>query len=245
MSALVLALLLQTAPPVPASKPAAPPPDRWATAVDLGFASSSGNSDLTSLTTGIRLRHLQTRNFKFEWGITFRYGESEGRVVARNLQSKLDFDVGPGARVAPFVFASAERDPFRKLDLRAKTGSGVKYTVYQEANGEATLRVAAQYSRENYTESANHAPDTDGGWSMQLNAARALGTALRIENATSWDPVFDDFGDHTLEARSKLSSKVSKRLALTLNHVYSYDSTPAANVGRTDQRFQAGLTIDF
>jgi len=226
-----------------APQPRQEPPDRWAVALDLGFASSSGNSDLTSLTSGLRIRHLQTRLFKLEWSATFRYGESQGTVVARNLQSKLDFDVGPAAVFAPFLFASAEHDPFRKLDLRAKTGSGVKYTFYRAAEGEGSLRVAAQYSHENLT--ATHGTHTDGAWSMELKGARALNETLRVENSTTWDPVFDDFGNYTLDVRSKVSSKISKRLALTLTHAYNYDTTPAPNVGRTDQRFQAGLTIDF
>ena len=219
------------------------PEDRWAAAVDLGFASSSGNSSLLSLTSGFRVRHLQTRSFKLEWSATFRYGESQGTVVARNLQSKLDFDVGPTASVAPFLFASAEHDPFRKLDLRAKTGSGVKYTFYRAPPGEASVRVAAQYSHENLASVPD--PRTDGGWSMEFKGARTLGNALRVENASTWDPVFDDFGNYTLDVRSKVSSRISRRLALTLTHAYNYDSTPAPNVGRTDQRFQAGLTIDF
>lgn len=227
--------------PLPAQQQS--PPDRWAAAFDLGFASSTGNSDLTSLTTGVRLKHLQTRVFKLEWSASFRYGESQGEVVARNLQSKLDFDMGPGTVIAPFVFASAERDPFRKLDLRAKTGSGVKYTFYDQDPGEASVRIAAQYSRENFTNA--QAPRTDGAWSMEFKGNRRIGEALRLENATTFDPVFDDFGDYNVEARSKVSSRVSRRLALTLTHMYSYDSTPAQNVGRTDQRFQAGLTIDF
>lgn len=217
--------------------------DRWAASVDLGFASSSGNSDLTSLTTGLRVRHLQTRSFKLEWSAAFRYGESQGTVVARNLQSQMEFDVGPSASVAPFLFAAAEHDPFRKLDLRARTGSGVKYTFYREDEGTASVRVAAQYSHENLTEA--NATRTDGAWSMELKGDRTLGSALRVENATTWDPVFDDFGNYTLDVRSKLSSRISRRLALTLTHAYTYDSTPAPNVGRTDQRFQAGLTIDF
>jgi putative salt-induced outer membrane protein YdiY len=220
-------------------------PDRWAAAVDLGFASSSGNSDLTSLTTGIRLKHLQTKLFKLEWSIAFRYGESQGTVVARNLQSKLDFDVGPAARVAPFVFAAAERDPFRKLDLRARTGSGVKYTFYRESPGEASVRVAAQYSRENFTPAAEQSPRTDGAWSMEFKGNRGLGENVKLENTTTFTPVFDDFADHNLEVASKISSKISKHLALTLTHAYGYDSTPAEGVERTDQRFQAGLTIDF
>lgn len=217
--------------------------DRWAAALDLGFASSSGNSDLTSLTTGVRVRHLQTRHFKLAWSAMFRYGESRGEVVARNLQSKLDFDVGPGAVVAPFVFASAEHDPFRKLDVRTKTGSGVKYTFYNEDRGEASVRVAAQYSRESFT--TQQETRTDGGWSMEFKGNRQLAESLRVENTTTFDPVFDDFDDYNLEARSKISSKISERLALTITHTYSYDSTPAVDVRHADQRFQAGLTIDF
>lgn len=232
-------------PPVSGPAEQEPEPDRWAAAVDLGFASSSGNSDLTSLTTGIRLKHLQTRLFKLEWSIAFRYGESQGTVVARNLQSKLDFDVGPSARVAPFVFASAERDPFRKLDLRARTGSGVKYTFYREDPGEASVRVAAQYSRENFTNPAVQPARTDGAWSMEFKGNRGLGENIKVENTTTFTPVFDDFADHNLDVASKISSRISRHLALTLTHAYGYDSTPADGVGRTDQRFQAGLTIDF
>ena len=244
------------APPAPVPQQAAPAPaeaapepaeepDRWAASVDLGFASSSGNSDLTSLTTGLRLKHLQIRLFKLEWSVAFRYGESQGTVVARSLQSKLDFDVGPSARVAPFVFVSAERDPFRKLDLRARTGSGVKYTFYRETPGEASVRVAAQYSRENFTSAAAQSPRTDGAWSMELKGNRGLGDNVRLENTTTFTPVFDDFADHNLDVASKISSRITKHLALTLSHAYGYDSTPAEGVGRTDQRFQAGLTIDF
>jgi hypothetical protein len=80
---------------------------------------------------------------------------------------------------------------------------------------------------------------------MEFSGNRALGDVVKIENTTSYAPVFDDFADYNLEIGSKLSSRISKRLALTLTHAYSYDSTPAAGVGRTDQRFQAGLTIDF
>jgi hypothetical protein len=240
------------APPVAA--PQAPPPmqqqaepaeDRWAAALDLGFASSSGNSDLTSLTTAVRMKHLQTNLFKLEWSVAFRYGESQGEVVARNLQSNLDFDDGPAARVAPFVFASAERDRFRKLDLWARTGSGVKYTFYRDAPGEASVRVAAQYSRENFTSNAGLDPRTNGAWNMELRGNRELGSVVKVENITTFTPVFDDFADHNVDVSSKVSSRIFRHLALTLTHSYSYDSTPAADVERTDQRFQAGLTIDF
>jgi putative salt-induced outer membrane protein YdiY len=223
----------------------APVPDRWATALDIGFASSSGNSDLTSLTTGIRFRHLQTSAFKLDWTATFRYGESQGAVVARNLHSKLEFDMGPGKRVSPFIFASGERDPFRRLDLRTRTGSGVRYSLLPRRSGETALRLAAQYSHERFTPEADLDARSDAGWSAEFSGFQELGNTLRLENSTLFDPVFKDLGDYNLEVKSKLVSRISQRLALTLTHTYSYDSRPPLDVGTTDQRFQAGLTIEL
>jgi hypothetical protein len=48
-----------------------------------------------------------------------------------------------------------------------------------------------------------------------------------------------DMTDYHLGIRPKLSSRISRNLALTLTHTYSYDSTPAS-VGRAGRRFQAG-----
>jgi hypothetical protein len=218
---------------------------RWASSLDLGFSSSSGNSDLTALSTGFRLRHVQPRSFKLDWSASFRYGESQGEVVARNLQSKLDFDMGAQARVAPFVFGAVERDPFRRLDLRARTGSGVRYTFYDGSSGQASVRAAAQYSRETFTAVAQRDPRSDAGWGLELKGQQQLGELGRIENTTTFDPVLGDIGDFNLDVRSKLSSRISRRLALTLSHTYSFESNPVPEVGRTDQRFNAGLTVEF
>lgn len=249
----LLVALLQVAPAVPDTTAASaaagqqqePAPPRWGTSLTFGFTSSSGNSDLMALNAGIRVRHLQTRRYKLDWTAAFRYGESQGEVVARNMQSKLDFDMGADARVAPFIFASGERDAFRRLDLRARTGSGVRYAFYRGETGEASVRLAGQFSHERFTPEAVQDPRSDAGWSMELKALQQLGDAVRFENSTMFDPILGDIADFTLELKSKVTSRISRRLALTLEHTYSYDSTPPPEVRTTDQRFQAGLTIDF
>lgn len=232
----------------PAPRPAqrqSPEPSRWAAALDLGFTSSSGNSELTALTTGIRVRHLQTRVFKLDWSMSLRYGESQGEVVARHVQSKLDFDMGPGARFAPFIAASGERDPFRKLDLRSKAGSGIRYAFYRGERGDAAFRLAALYSHERFTPDAQRDHRSDGTWSMEVKSAHSFGDNIKLENTSTWDPVMGHLADYNLDLKTKVSSRISRRLALTLQHQYAFDSTPAANVGHSDSRFQAGLTIDF
>ncbi len=237
--------------PVAAASPAAPrtsrasQPNRWAAAIDLGFTSSSGNTDLTSLNTGFRLRHLQTSRFRLEWSSNLRYGESGGEVVARHLQTSLNFDLGPEARFAPFISSSAERDRFRRLDLRSKTGMGVRYGFHKGAKGQASLRLAALYSHERFDPLADRAARSDGTWSLILDGNQRLGESVRVTSTSTFDPVMGDFGDYNLEVRSALSTRMTSNLAVTLGHNYTYDSTPVEGVRPADQRFQAGLTVEF
>jgi hypothetical protein len=247
------------APPAPTTTPAATPPaepekqpekqpkkqpDRWAAAVDFGFNAATGNTRLMLLTSGFRLRHLETDRFKLEWGASLRYGESRGTVVARSVQSNLVFDLNPKSMWSPYAFATVERDPFRRLALRSNTGSGVTHTFYRETAGEFAVSAAALYSHEGFT--INTQPDRDDArWSIQTRGQRRVGASMKIENASSYKPVWDESGDYNLQSVTKLSSKITQRLAMTLSHEYLKDSTPPSGVKREDQRVQAGLTFEF
>ena len=267
-AAAVLTLLLtarglsaqQTAPPpTPPAPPAAPTtaqpaaatpqepakePDRWAAAVDLGFNAATGNTRLMLLTTGFRLRHLETQSFKFEWGVTYRYGESRGAVVARSIQTNLSVDVHPGRAWSPYAFATVERDPFRRLHLRSNTGSGITHPLYREKQGEFTVSLAALYSHEGFTVAT--LPDRDDArWNLQTRGFQKLGNTIKIENSFFYKPVWNESDDFNIQSQTKLSSKITQRLAMTLTHEYLKDSTPPSGVKQEDQRVQAGLTFEF
>jgi hypothetical protein len=235
-------------PPVktPSKADAAPakPVDRWAAAVDLGFNASTGNSRLMLLTTGFRLRHLEVQSFKLEWGVTYRYGESRGSVVARNIQSSLSFNVNPKNRWSPYAFATVEHDPFRRLALRSNTGSGVTHSFYRQSSGEFAVSAAALYSHEGFTVETQ--PDRDDArWNLQTRGFQKLGSSIRIENSFFYKPVWDRSNDYNLQSTTKLSSKITERLAMTFTHEYLKDSTPPSGVAQEDQRVQAGLTFEF
>jgi hypothetical protein len=241
-------------PPTQTPAPAAPPvqappkpekdPDRWAAAVDFGFNASMGNTRLMLLTTGFRIRHREVESFKLDWGVTYRYGESRGTVVARSVQSSINFDVNPKNAWSPYAFATVEHDPFRRLELRSNTGSGVTHAFYRAKNGEFSVSAAALYSHEGFTVATQ--PDRDDArWNVQTRGFQRLGNSIRIENSFFFKPVWDRSSDYNIQSLTKLSSKITQRLAMTLTHEYLKDSTPPAGVAQEDQRVQAGLTFEF
>ncbi len=137
-----------------------------------------------------------------------------------------------------------ERDPFRRLALRSNTGSGVTHTLYREKTGELAVSAAALYSHEGFTVITQ--PDrNDARWSIQTRGHQRIGATMKIENAASFKPVWDHGNDYNIQSLTKVSSKITQRLAMTLSHEYLKDSTPPDGVKREDQRVQAGLTFEF
>src|SRR5690606_1474453 len=100
--------------------------DRWKISAEMSFTDQSGNKVLRLLTGGLRLSHLEESEFKLDASLQSRYGKSDGEVVARNHYASVSFDHHPQNPWSPFVSLEAERDEFKRLDLRLSGGAGAK-----------------------------------------------------------------------------------------------------------------------
>ena len=222
--------------------------DRWKVAIDLGFNGSSGNSSLAVFTTGFGISHLQTDLLELEWTSAFRYGESEGEVVARAIRSSVSADYRPEARWSPFVFSQFERDTFRKLDVLTNVGAGVKRTFVRTDAAELSLSAAVLHQYENFTQPRGAAAlesETDARWSIRARGSRALGEAVRIAHTTFYKPVWDKAGDYAIDALTALDVRLGERIGLKFSHSFRRDSTPPPDVEKDDHVVQVGLTLEL
>jgi hypothetical protein len=220
---------------------------RWDVTIDLGLNAAKGNTDLTVLSTGLGVKHLVTEEFRLEWNGSMRYGESEGEVVARNVRSQLSFDLHPEAMISPFFYADMERDPFRRMRLRSDGGAGAKYTLWRSGGEEASLSLAGLYSRQAFFPLATGEMTparTDARFSGRARVRRHFGDA-RVEHTSFFRPVLDELNDYTYDATTRVSTKLNELVSVTLTHIYRHNSVPPEGVGREDQSFQAGLTVQF
>lgn len=231
----------------PVPEPELPPsPPSWSLGMDLSFSGASGNDRTLLLISGLKLTHLRTDRFEFEWSGDVRYGRSEGREVARRLRTGVKLDISPQARWSPFIFSTAERDPFRKLDVRASGGAGVKHILWQSDAGSASLSAAGLFSYE-AVEPEDGVPagpsEQVARWSWRLKADRKLAEHVRLEHTSFYQPIWDRLGDYLIEARSGLTVRVSERVGLSLGHQFDRDSTPAQGVLKDDHVVTAGLSL--
>ena len=236
--------LAQVAPPAPEPQPK---PDRWKSQLEFGFNGSRGNTDLITLSTGFSIEHREKERFELEWSTSYRYGESENQVVARHLQSSISFDLFPSGSWSPFFYVAAERDPFKRIDLRTDGGAGAKYTL-SRGETSASISLALLHTYENFRAvGTDPAPETrnNARWSLRARASQRMSEGWQVENTTFSKPVHNQLGDYDIDSVTKLSAILNSRLALTFSYKYRLDSTPAEGVGGEDQFLTAGLTINL
>lgn len=229
-------------------EPEAEEVDRWAFVFDVGFNGQTGNTEVAVLNTGFRVTHLQKEDAEFEWSASYRYGWSQGDVVAQQARSSLKFDLYPNQPWSPFVYTQVDHNPISKLDVRTSGGAGVKYTVLQgPRKQEYSVSVAGLYNYENYARgrSAPIRSRQEPRMSWRLRGAQPLGKDADVGHTTFFQPVWDRPGDYDIEAKTTASAMLREGVFLSVEHVYRNDSTPVEGVLREDQWLTVGLRFKF
>lgn len=244
-AALLVAAPLAAQAPAPASVDSVAP--RWDLRFGLALNSSGGNERLTVGTAELGLTRLQTEAFELAFNARARYGRSQGADVARNGQASINLDLFPEDRWSPFLFTLAERDRFKKLDLRASGGFGAKRTFWRQGDWEdLSLSGAALFSYEDLAPAdtaATGATKRQFRWSVRFRVRRRIGEALEVEHVTFFQPRFDAMDDYLANSRTATRVALTEHLAFSVALLYEYDSTPPVDVHAEDWELTVGVEM--
>lgn len=219
--------------------------DRWAAAAEFSMTATSGNQEMTVLATGFTLRHLRRELFDFQLKVQARYGSSGGEQVVENYHGTFNFDIGTRNRWSPFIYSTAEHDPFKRLDVRVSSGAGAKYRLYRsEDRGEASLSLAMLHSYEALS-TVGATPTNAARWSLRLNGNQKLRDGVTLSSQALYEPVLNDTGDFLFSFDTGLKVLLTQRIAVSITHEYNQDSTPAEGVGEIDRLLKAGIIIEL
>lgn len=225
--------------------PEAPAPDRWRAAAELTLTDAQGNQDVRVFTTAFTLEHLQRDLFKLVLKAQARYGSSDGESVAENYRTSLDVDLGPSARVAPFLHTNAERDPFKRLDLRVSSGAGARLRLYENKDaGNLSLSVSVLHSLETAATTLNGTTQM-ARVNAQLNARHKLSSGVTLSHSSQYQPVYGTIADYLLNLDTSLKVLLTRRVALSVSHEFDRDSRPAQDVRKDDRLLKAGVLIEL
>lgn len=224
--------------------------DRWKVAAELSYSDQSGNNVLRLLSGGLEISHREKEAFEFESILKSRYGKSEGDVVARNHFASLSLDLHPRDDWSPFLYLTAERDPFKRLDLRFSGGAGAKYKLQesQRAADELSMSLALLYSYEDIrpVEADPFGPNTSRArWSLRVRGGRELRPGATLRHVTFYQPIWDELADYLLRSETGARLLLTERLGFSLSYQMDRTARPPEGVTPDDRLFKTGLIIEF
>jgi Protein of unknown function, DUF481 len=234
--------------PPPAADTTHPRP--WAFGVDLAYTSSSGNENISLLTSSFQVRHTVNNTYQLDLTGGLRYGETHGAVEARNLRGGLKWSFGPEREFSPFLFATIEQDAFRQLGLRANTGLGANYHALHRDDADIELSLAALYSYEDHHIGGILPPDVapyfrDERLSWGFKGKKTFHTGIELQNTTQYQPVWNAFGNYLLDSETTARAVVNHWLALTFGYTFQRNSRPLPGVKANDQLVRAGVSLQW
>jgi hypothetical protein len=231
-------------------------PERWRISAEFSLTDQSGNRVLRLLTGGLNVTHLQRDDYRLDAAVQSRYGRSEGELVALSHLGSVAFDLRPNAGLTPFLLLDAERDEFKRLELRLSSGAGAKRTLRRSADGrqESSLSLALLHSLERI------GPGTTGGdpagstapyssqlarWSLRARTSHTLRDGITLRHTTFYQPVWDRMADYLLRSDTGAKILLTERLALSVEYQWKRDARPPSGVEPDDRLLRTGLIIDF
>jgi hypothetical protein len=244
-----------TAAPVPAPAAAAAarartPANPWKVSAEMSYTDQTGNRVLRLLTGGLKLAHRDRSRYELDGRLESRYGKSNGDVVARNHYASLALDLRPEETWSPFLFFNAERDEFKRLNLRFSGGAGAQYRLYANPRqkSDASISLALLYSLEDLrpSEAQPVTPNrSTARWSVRAKGNQAVGQGITLQHSSFYQPVWDEMADYLLRSETGAKVLLTKRLALSVGYQLSRNNRPPEGVQPDDRLLKTGFIIDF
>ena len=136
-------------------------------------------------------------------------------------------DYLPGGTWSPFVFVTGEGSLEKSIDLRVGGGGGIKWTLWEEGDGEFDLSGAVLYER---TDPRVAVGEEDEITSLARWSGRARLTYPMADGRLTFDfislyqPEWNEFGNYTLAVDTGLAFNLNSSISLKVSLVDRYDS---------------------
>ena len=214
---------------------------------------ASGNESFVTFAGSFAFRNIANRDcYEFEATIGGRYGESADNVIANEITFAAGLDAMPTSALSPFAFSTFERNPIRKLNLRAAWGIGAKKVVWRDADrGNASVSLAALFESKRNRHDMDTMDSLTSTWRASLRAKANKTIKAGPTVATTWffQPSIDGLrrarSDYLVDGSFSIAMPLNAILSATLTYEYSFDKNPPTGTKRGDHHLLFGVNARF
>jgi putative salt-induced outer membrane protein YdiY len=240
----------------PAAKPAAPPTPRlfggrfmglldgWDGNANIGFSYTSGNSNTTTMATGIRAEKFGGRDHLTVYARSHRHtNHGGGRFVTTQnaIWGGGRYDRKAGDRIFGFVSYDFERDRPKKLNFRSVAGGGVGHNVIRGERTQLELIAGAAWNR-----TWQPGPETDTPEGLIGSTLRhKFNDRLRFQKTFTYFQNITDTGERRFLFDATLSVDVTKRIGFHITLGDRFNNDPLGSAKKNDLLVTTGMKWNF
>lgn len=209
--------------------------------VDAGFAHTSGNSDVTSISGGQTFRYM-TGSWILSQSFDALFNRTGDSTTAENYQGKVRGDraLGQDGRLALFLALRASKDRFAGINRRFEEALGVSYDVVKTPKNVVMVEAGATMVQQQSTAGVNN------DYPAALTGASYLHYFTPEATFTvtgEYIPNLENDDDYRLNGEAKLLAPLSGAISLSVSYLVRYDNQPEPGFKSTDRFFISGIQL--
>jgi putative salt-induced outer membrane protein len=235
------ALLIAVAFPAAAFAQAAAP-KQLGGSIDLGFVSSSGNTDVQTFSLGQKLSWTPSGRFSVAQALRSVYGDSEGEVNANMLaaDATLEYRLIDGLGLTGG--GGFERNRFAGIARRYEESLGLAYHFATASADSVRFTAAAVWTQQrNIEDVENDFVSARGG----LGYKRPLGANAMFQQAVEAIPNLETSDDWRVNSETSLIAQLTRNVGLKVAYVVRYDNLPETGFRPADRILATGIQATF
>ncbi|MCG6940947.1 MAG: DUF481 domain-containing protein [Thiohalocapsa sp.] len=214
-------------------------PPSWAGEAQIGFASSSGNSDTNNLNANLLISYTAYPWRHYLGGEVIR-AENDGKRTTERYAAAYKPEYFFGPRTFAFGFFGYDRDPFSNIEARYSSTVGLGHALVANERQTLTVQLGGGYRVTQYTDNT---PDSE-----EPVARGAFNYTLSLTNNTNFSEDFSVMAgsDNTfIESVSALQVAMTDTLALSLSYTVLNNSFTPPGIESTDTFTSVNLVAAF
>lgn len=238
LATLVATAVLGSAPDEPVRQPDTA---RFRFTGDLGFVSTAGNRESTTLNAGEKVR-WRIGILTLSQGFNVITGRTDGEESANLWRFDIRADEALGARVGLYQLVAWDRNPLAGLRSRYEEGVGGFWKPVASPRQRLTLEVGFGLIQQQNTDAPDdHFPVSRFAAEYRLEFAEKAFLYDKLEVL----PNLEDGNDLRINHELGAAAPVTKGVALRVSHLVRFDNEPEPGFEKTDRFLTAGVQVTF
>lgn len=209
--------------------------------LDAGLASTSGNSDITTITAG-QTFSWTSGHFILSQGFDVLFNQTNDTTTAETYVGNIrgDRTFGEAARLSVFLDLRGSKNRFAGIDRRTEQALGVRWDALKTEKDLVALEGAATAVQQRGTNG------TTRNYPAALASAQYVHTFKK--DATfllggQYIPNLEDGNDYRVIGEARLLAPISATISVSLTYLVRYDNQPEPGFGTTDRFLTSGIQL--